>query len=778
MAFYAYDESKNDPDWLLDKAAYDLLEEDFIDLPIEEGSLQIDALVEELSFYNLMETLESFGTTDEEWAKELEEKLDGYPMSAEDYYESKYASDSFLLERDLNVAKELKKQFDITKNHQDYLDQMIEKSKDSISVSVFHKKDSFSYRNVSKTIQDYERLDSLDYKIGKENGIVSVSQFLVVDLCLIIILFIFIYYLFHYERETGLLPLLTSTKRGKLPTIFAKFGVLFVGVSILVLLFYGSLFILANLIYPFGDWNRPIQSMAAFKGSVFKLTVKEYVIVFLLLKYLVAILFSLVLTFLFTLFQRTIPVFFLAVGLLGASFVMYTHIHPGSYINGLKYVNMWAFLDTFHFLVEYRNLNVFGHPISKVDVSLIVGGSLIVLFALFICIGLLRQWTVPFPFTKQIHHFVTKMRRTFFRLRKCNFPFQHEAYKLLLYGKGWIVFVLGIVIMIQMLQVPTSNFTLNQGNYNEYLRELAGPLEDDKIQFIENESEKFATFMEKQENSKADYQNGLISREDYELILADNITFERKMDAFEEVKSQYEYLLFMKERLGYDVGFVSKMTSNYLFDSKGRDTVLAILLIVLLGSVLSMLFTVDYRNKAMNLLRVTKHGRTRLFLHKLLLACISVLCFYLLIYLPKYIILFKNYPAITWDLPIQSIEAFQGLSWPVSIWQFILVSHLFIIFGSLVCVVVMYALSILVRRQPISLVIFMAIFTIPLVISYIGFNGLDNLPWNAFFLAEYQLRFANATILASIYVLFIFTVGISMLLVSWKLFQVYKAGKE
>lgn len=779
-SFYAYEEWSNQKELLEEQAVYDSLEQAFVDLTIEEGSLQINALVEELSFYNRLniedsfKAMEDYTPTSDEFESDMEDNV----RLVEKYYESEYANDSLLLQADLHAAKEIKTQYDAVIDHQNYLNEMIEKANDSISVSVFHQEDSFSYRNVTKTIQDYEHLRGLDYQIGQEHSIVSISEFTFIDLCLIIILFIFVYYLFHYERETGLLPLITSTKRGKISTILAKFGVLFVGISILVLLFYGSLFLLANQIYGFGDWNRPVQSMAAFKSSVFKLSVKEYIIAFFLLKYGVAILFSLVLTCMFALFQRTVPVFFFMLGLLGISLIMYTQIHPGSYINGLKYVNLWAFWDTFHFIVEYRNLNIFGYPFSKLDVSLVIGGSLIVLLIFLICLALLRQWIVPVPFTKQIQRFLTNIRKTLFKVRKWNYPLQHESYKLLLYGKGWIVFLLAIVITIQMLQVPALSFTADQSNYNQYMRELAGPLDEEKVHFIEKEAEKFETYSQDQDALTADYHNGVISIEEYETKLTESISFERMKDAFDVVLDQYYYLLFIKGDSGYDVGFVNQMTSSYLFDEKGRDTVLAILLLVLLGSMFSLLFTIDYRNNAMNLLRVTKHGRARLFTHKILLAYIAVFILYTLIYLPKYILLVKHYPSYTWHLPIQSIEAFQGLSWSISIWQFVLLSHLFILFGSLISVHVMHVLSILVRRQSISLFLFAALFIVPLAVSYVGVQGLDNLPWNAFFLADYQLRSENAIFLSIFYVLFILIIGISMLLLSWRLFHRYKAGKE
>lgn len=73
------------------------------------------------------------------------------------------------------------------------------------------------------------------------------------------LLFLVTIYIFHREREAGLLPLLQSTRRGRIDTAAVKLGTLTIVTLLLSLLFYGSILLVAYYLYGFGDWDRYIQ---------------------------------------------------------------------------------------------------------------------------------------------------------------------------------------------------------------------------------------------------------------------------------------------------------------------------------------------------------------------------------------------------------------------------------------------------------------------------------------------------------------------------------------
>lgn len=776
-AFFTYEARQTNQDFIEKRADYESLEAEFRQLSIEEGMKKARETTKELDFFSLLLDEAYIGGLGEIWKEDLDKQKRENPDAVKRYNESEYIKDEELLYHDSFLYGEIDGQYASIRAHQKYVNEMAEKSEDLLSVSIFHKENSFSYRNIQKTVKDFKSLQTIEYQLGQEYGLVSATNFTPTDLSMIAILFMLAFYLFHHEREAGLLGLIRSTPKGRITTVTVKLGVMGLLTLLLSLLFYGSLLLIASKMYGFGDLSRMIQSMSSFKNGDVPLTVKQFLLSYVILKSFACLLIGLLIALLFIVFRRASPVFLVAMVCVGVSFLFYKQIHPGSFANGIKYLNFVAFFDTFQMLVDYRNINILGYPVSKLPLSIITGSIVMILFLLLICMAYTREWSLRLPLVQIFQRWINRIRHWHFNRRRFNTLFQHEWYKLFISSRGWIVLMLGVILSVQMLQAPERSFTLKEANYHQYMMQLAGPLDEENRQFMENEAQRFEELgLERQKGEEA-FLSGQLSEGEYIEKQAEWNIFEKRDEAFNLVEEQYSYLLSVEHQTAFDVGFVNQMTSDQLFNQRSEDVVLALLFLALVGVMFSSIFTQDYQNQANTLLRATAFGRWRLFRTKLGIAYILVFTILAFVYIPKYIILLQNYPIIDWSLPIQSIELFPELPWSVTIKQFFILTSVWQVVGCLVIVHISQLLSILVRKHALSLLLQSAVLIVPLVVTYIGFNHLILYTFNGVFLAPYVLNTENATLIALCYMGGIIFLGAGAFVLSWKLYNAPKVRK-
>ncbi|MGG0811605.1 hypothetical protein ABE142_02880 [Paenibacillus alvei] len=774
ISLYTYTEWQQNLPLIRNMLHYQLVELTYQHLPFQEGHQTASSKVEELELYMLLASEAVIATHNPEWKKEIEEKKRQQPEAVASYLSSPYANDNTILKRDLLLHSKIAKQYEAINNYRSRMQKMQQRATDMLSVSIFQ--ENASSRNIHKTLKDFAPLQHLPLYIGLEEGIVSSTSFIPLDLTIVVLLFLVTIYIFHREREAGLLPLLQSTRRGRIDTAAVKLGTLTIVTLLLSLLFYGSILFVAYYLYGFGDLDRYIQSMTSFQSAVQPLTVFEFFIQYLILKSLACLLIAIVMTLLFIGSQRPTPVYVTLFVLIGISFICYTQIHPNSYMNSLKYLNPVAFLDVFHFISDYRNIYWFGYPVSKVTLSYIAGGTFIVLGTL----GAL--WMYTFQRNLMIHlpwgNMGQRIRIWTFRFRRSNSLFLHEWYKLMITGRGWIILGFGVLMSLQMIQTEARTYNLEEAIYNQYLMNLQGPLTSEKKAFMEAERQRFNQLGSEQAKWKQKVANGEITQSAYRDKELEWKIFSDKEKSFRLVEEQYQYLLAVQAQTGHTASFVNKITSDQLFDRPSRDIVQGVFYLSLLCALISPLFTQDYRNNSIFLLRATLLGRGRLFTYKIAIALCSSLVLLAMIYSPIYINLIQHYPAIDWMASIQSVKLFEALPWNLSIIEYVCLVNILQTLGCMLIIPVIQLFSIYVRKQSLSLMLLTAIFISPLALAYIGFKQLASVTFNGLFLLTSFLRDESATMMAVAYFSSIFVISAGAVVLGWRNYNGQFTRKE
>ncbi|RAR41013.1 hypothetical protein [Paenibacillus sp. MDMC362] len=746
--FY-YNTQRKEQDLLIQyRDDYIKLENEYNALPLEEGKALAYKQEELLTLYNRF-AQENSDIQDSIWKQLIEDAKRDHPEAYMQYKESPYVNQEELLSRDTYIIKLIRAQYESHDQFVIDMDDMKQRADEMLSVSIFHNKYSFSYRNIVKTIEDFRPLQNLPWKLGLEEGLTTGTRSGSTDLFMVLLLFLLCTIVFLMEREEGLTPLIRSTRNGKFRTISAKMSVLSMLTVLLSIVFYGSILLLSERLYGFGDPGRYIQSMDSFGRTIHPMTVGQYIITYLLMKVAANLVMAWLLAAIFLFLRQTSRIYIVLATLLGLSFICYSLIHPNSYINVLKYINVVAFYDTFNLFGDYRNINVLGYPISKDTLTFYVGGSLLLILpvlSIWLFVSHMDNTT-----RKMGMQWYTKLKAYLFRLRRNNSLFQHELYKFLITGKSLFILILVCIISYQNIEGKERQFDMDASVYNIYLSQLNGKLTEDKLVFLREEREKFNGLPKQLAYWKERYKSREIDLTAYNQEQNNLETFAKQEKSFLYVEEQRDYLLRLSEEQGVTGGFVNVISSDALFNRQQDNLLNGLMYSLLLIAGLGPLFSIDYKNDMVRVLRSTSKGRWSLFASKYSIACIYAVLTFFILQIPKFYNVLVQYPAFDWYSAVQSIEILGHVEWPISILGYVVVTGLLQTLGVILMVHVILFLAVFVQKQAFMLLTSTAVIVLPLSLQYIGLTTIGNYSFNRLFLLDQAFESISYTVGVSVY---------------------------
>lgn len=709
------------------KATFAAYEASYRELPAQQA---YDLAIRErqrLEVYSTLLVADEFAD-DEFFQLQMEELESAHPELIAQFSDSVYADNEPLLRLHFQFVAIIIEQLEAIIAYPDYVGQIAERADKMLSYSIFNEEGSFSYRNILKTPEDFEKVLDIPLKLGLDYGIVSSTTYTITDLLVMIVLFMLSMFIFSSERENGQYLFLRTMKRGKLSLFAVKLTALLSLAAITAILFYGSTIALAESMYGFGDWTRHIQSMAAFKYSHLPLTVAEYVGLFIAGKTMSSMVLAALFALAFLAFNHPSKSYLALAVLLTASYMAYRFIHPASYFNLLKYVNVVAMHDIHHLISQYINLNILGFPVSRVEVVLV--SMLLLLALLCVCAAYAFIISSEKQTSRQALWRPIRLKRNSIHIRGSSSLPLHEFVKLASSAKGWIIITCALLIAVHDMNSASAHFDWDQSYYNEYMGQLSGELTADKIKFVENEKQRFDQLPVEAQRLYGAYREGELTLEQYNLQKGELEQLQLKRKAFQRVYKQYVYLLELKQTQGIDGQFVNELSSSYLFANRNRDVMNAIMYSLLLVLLLSSSFTIDHRNEMMRLLKTMQCGRLRFFIVRFALSFAAAALMLIILYTPQYVNTFRLYPAMPWDAPLQSIEHYKAIDGAITICQFAIVESLLKLAGCLAAVVVMLLLSQSLKKLFSTMLAGFSLLIGPLLAYMFGFSPISSFSLN------------------------------------------------
>lgn len=647
----------------------------------------------------------------------LEEQASAFGMTYQEVKDryAVYAQDREALNQVLVVLVSLREQYQYAGNYKEFLEEMPERAEKLQTASVFVRPDSFSYRHILKSVQDYGCLGEVDIVVDYNQGILTLVRDKTPALFLLVILLFFAGSIYQEEADSGMLGLLTSNKNGRLPLALAKWVTLILIAVLTALVVALGRIVLAGEILGFGELSRSLQSVSYFRNCCYSLSVGGYLAISVLLWVLVMIFAGSLLSMIFWLLGNAgIAAGFYGVYLAG-SYLAYRYIGDNSVWNIWKFINPFSFMDAGGRFSAYQNLNLFGYPFS-----VFLSGGIFITAAIA---AMLAGYLHAFTRCRRLHFSFKRLRRKV-RMKGSTSLWIHELYRLCVSNYG--IAVLAVLAVWSYGNLETEELMLSEQEYlyYTYSQQLCGEITDQTDAWIAEETDNLNRLLEQIAGWTVQYYEGEMDEKNYtqKTYELEQLTNQKK--AFEKVLSEYQQLKTAQEA-GIPVHFISSIATDAIFGQTTQYIYEGMLLLLVCVFSLSGMFSADCQTGMIHLVRTTRRGRTSAFwikygvmlvLYTLGFVGYALSCWY------NWIVKYEMYD---WGAPLQSILQFTAVSGNISIIEFCAVWFVQMYLSGCAFVIFQAMLSGFCRKTSTTLILSAACIALDFLISGFSFPVLS-----------------------------------------------------
>ncbi|MBR6007308.1 MAG: hypothetical protein IK064_06720, partial [Clostridia bacterium] len=368
------------------------------------------------------------------------------------------------------------------KDYQSYLESVHKQAEKMSRSSIFGKdKNSFTYRNIQKTAEDFNALDGIEVEFGNNRAVETFLDFRTADILYLAVIVVIVIAFFE-DKKNGLVSLVRSTPKGRMQLALSRLGILFGTSVVFTAIIYVSL--LAVSFGMFGGLDgldRSVQSLEWFKTCSLRVTIGEWLLIYLGAKVACGVLIGLIFWFVLSFVSNIQLSWFIVLAILGVEYAAYTLIDGQLRFSFFKYVNLFSYVFPFEPLSKYLNMNVFGYPVGVFPLLLVLMIALLVL--LTVGAVLLQVKRHPHGNRNILGKVIVLWNRfcDFFR-RKLPIP-AIEGYKLLILG-GTVIFLAAGIFFGTKLRYMSYEYQETDYVYRQYLDEAGGRITDETDEYL------------------------------------------------------------------------------------------------------------------------------------------------------------------------------------------------------------------------------------------------------------------------------------------------------
>ncbi|MFF2089190.1 hypothetical protein [Paenibacillus sp. NPDC058174] len=706
-------------------AAYIQLYESYEGLP----GKQIEAMLERsytelLAIIDLESMLSNTGVAYTSESMIQEQLAERYPFIDIKALISSYTSGSYLKYTshsydELLLTKEALEQSKKINRYDSFLQQKEEDAKVLSSISIFAKEGSYSSKNLLKAANDYAGLKGVELSFERSKGVTMATQFLPTDLIAVFFILIAVVVMVTREKEQQLLNLVKTTYKGRAPLIVSKLLVLVAICVVIELLLYATNFAMAYQTYGFGDLSRSIQSVQGFYESAWKISVGQYLLLYLLAKLFVYIFAAFVMMLVAVICHKSITVYMTIAAVFGLSAFFYYLVPPSSLMAFLKHINLVSFLNTYTLFSSYVNLNLFGQVINYRDGFPIVLAAAI----LALCAGTVRT------FCRQKSHrsgsdwsmsVQKKWGRVFGHSAHVSL-FRHEFYKIAIANKVLVIMAVFIGFQLYSYEPVVERIqSKDDMYYKQYMLKLEGELTPDKEAFLQEEQQRFDAAIAELSQSSGEPGSTMNAMKRLD-----------KKNAFDKVLAQADYLRSMEDLYGIKGWFLHDAVYLLLTDGTQRvvsnDLYLALLLVIVLIASISPVFTYDLQTNMNRIVSLTPHGRGKLFYIKMTLASLLGAFVYGVIYGTRLASVLGGYGSRALQAPAFSMQHISQMTLDISILQYIMLICVIRFIGVIMVIFIIGLIAVRLKSLIAVMLASTGVLVLPILLGIIGLRQFDYL---------------------------------------------------
>lgn len=658
------------------------------------------------ALFNLCVTPSSIKT------KENEEYLDAYN-------ELKDQLSIELLEQKKAVVEELLATAQYEASYHENILNIKAKASQMTEISLFAKKDSFAYKEIQKSVKDYEPLENISVELGNDKVITSVFDFQLIHYLLFAFAIVIISQ-FLEERKLGLWSIVHTKKNGRFILAIKRIGILFLGVSFITILSYSILFGMSCKFYGEPSFSRMIQSVPEFGDFIIPASTGMFIVIFIITKILALLITALLIWFVMSIIKsRNVAI--LSLGLIfGIEYGCFRFIAPQGYLNLFKYVNIFYYIDPSDWFSYYRNLRFIKILIGRLE---LMYAALIILPIIFMVLCIFvnaRKHPVKSPgkLEKLMDHSIMTMQRPFELLP----PWLVEFHKSFIWQKGLII--LSIFVYMAFTGIKDIGYTYQQSksNMKTFCETYGGELSQTTLDYVESKQAEYDKAAEDYKEGTQQFKNGTIDQKQLERLQNINDSYSEKRNTLLDITKKITYVKSQIEQ-GYDAHLIDDTSYTKLFGKLNYsvNNLISIKIIFLMILILSGIFSFERKSNTVAFLRSLPKGRQNVFRMKLFVSIAVTVGLWALYYGIQLYEFYHNYGFTYLDAPLRSIQIMKAAPINCEIGTFLIILYVTRLIMLLCIAFIIMMISAFMTMEQ-SLITSLIICLMPSVMIYVGID--------------------------------------------------------
>lgn len=602
-------------------------------------------------------------------------------------------ADNFYAEQQL--LKDVLTEIEQADGYPDYLKSVDDAAENMKAMSFFSNENSFNYRNIIKTQEEFSRLGTENVTSGRSKGVLMAVRFGASDILAVLLILLFSVKLIMSEREHGYFPLFRAAANGRMRLGAAKLSALIVSAAAAAVIIYGSSIAAGAFLYGLGDIDRGIQSVYGFFSCGKPTSVGMFLIEFMLTKLLFCAVFSAAVFMFSSLPVGSAAGFAFVFSFAAVEMTLYYAIPPMSIFAPFRQINLAAAADSAVLIGKYLNINFFGFPVNGAAVAIATS-----LIAAAVC-GAAGLWA----FSGKVFERKRSVKNGLLSGKNASL-FAHETYKSFVGGKAVLILLVSAAAAI-FLQKPVKPYYNDVSDYiyYSYISDIQGEYTDEKKEYIDSELEA----------ASLDFS-------EYGMI---------KLDALERLSRHAEYI---RENGGYfvkDMGY-KMLTGDEIVRVYDRLAAAVKTLVLILAAGYS--YSIEHRTGAIMLLRSSPNGKARTFLQKMLAMAICSLLILAIFDGSRTFNILNVWGTELFTAHAYSMEHLSAVSIPIVL--YVILTEIQRFFGMMIVSAATFFISCRVKGYSASVFFSAAVFVVPSVLSAIGFEFVDYFLANPFLIGN------------------------------------------
>ena len=534
----------------------------------------------------------------------------------------------------------------------------IQKNKENLlTFSIFNDPDSFSGRNIIKTAEEFEKLQGVELSIGADRAVDAFMTFRLTDYFLLVVLLL-IGLSFLEERKAGLWSVVHAAPNGRLRLAVRRTLILF-GASVCgVVLLYGTNLILGFSLYGgLDDLGLSVQSVETLGRLTMLTTVDGFLARFFLLRIAAAFLIALILWLLLTAINNVKYTIIVAAGALVVEYGLYTLLPVQSALNVLKYFNLFTYISLSDLYTNYLNIDIFTYPLGIRNISQFALFPLCLIFAtVCIYVHCHKKPAAGRDLLGRVAYGLNSITDKF--LRRLHLMGM-ELHKTLWIQKGVVIAALLIYVVFGLtytVKIPISSS--EEQAAKQYTTEYAGEVTDSTFARMDAEQAELDAVVAAYEDAKAAYENGEIEYPMLDKHNREALAAETKSKGLAQVRSRAVELRDKGAVEGFTPWLVDETPFESVYGSRAEANQQQAALVAVLALTLLLAGSMAYeRQSGMTfLLKSTARGRGSLVLRKLLLAAVTTMLVWSVVYGMEIYTLLSAFDIPAWNAPARNLS--------------------------------------------------------------------------------------------------------------------------